>query len=101
VIFDNAVNLPDALIADDGSIAIRLVKDEFCRHLIKRLRKPIVSTSANISGRPSPRFFDEVSEEIKIAVDHIVAWRKEDKTPSQPSQIIRWKGEGEYEVIRK
>lgn len=100
VIFDNAVNLPDALIAEDGSIAIRIIQDEFCRHLIKRLRKPIVSTSANISGQPSPKFFDEVSEEIKAAVDHLVQWRQEDKTAAQPSQIVKWKGEGNYEVIR-
>jgi L-threonylcarbamoyladenylate synthase len=101
VIFDGAVNLPAALIAEDGSIAIRIVQDEFCRHLIRRLRKPIVSTSANISGQPSPRFFDEISGEIKSQVDHIVQWRQDDKTPSQPSQIIRWKGEGQFEFIRK
>lgn len=100
VVFENAVNLPDNLIAEDGSIAIRIVQDEFCRHLIKRLRKPIVSTSANISGQPSPGFFDEVSNEIKQAVDGIVQWRQDDKTPSQPSQIIRWQGNGLYKVIR-
>src|SRR5436305_8010713 len=55
IIFDNAVNLPDNLVAEDGSIAIRLTKDEFCRHLIKRLQKPIVSTSANVSGQPYPK----------------------------------------------
>ena len=101
VIFDGAINLPDALIAEDGSIAIRIVQDEFCRHLIRRLRKPIVSTSANISGQPSPRFYDEISEAIKAQVDHIVQWRQEDKTPSLPSQIIRWKGNGEFDYIRK
>jgi L-threonylcarbamoyladenylate synthase len=101
IIFDNAINLPDNLIAEDGSIAIRIVRDEFCRHLVKRLRHPLVSTSANISGQPSPRFFDEVSEEIKLAADHVVQWRQEDKTPSQPSQIIKWKENGEYEVIRR
>ena len=101
VIFDNAVNLPDNLIADDGSIAIRIVRDEFCRHLIKRLRKPLVSTSANISGQPSPKFFDEVSGEIKHGVDHIAQWRRADKTPSQPSQIIRWKDNGTYEFVRR
>lgn len=100
VIFKGAINLPDALIAEDGSIAIRIVQDEFCRHLIKRLRKPIVSTSANISGQPSPRFFDEISKEVKAQVDHIVGWRQEDKTPSLPSQIIRWR-RGEVEYIRK
>jgi L-threonylcarbamoyladenylate synthase len=100
IIFDGAINLPDSLIADDGSIAIRIVKDDFCRHLIKRLRKPIISTSANKSGEGSPRFFDEVSGPIKQAVDYIVQWRQTDRTPSQPSQIIRWKQEGRYEIIR-
>ena len=101
VIFETAINLPDNLIADNGSIAIRIVKDDFCRHLIKRLRKPIVYTSANVSGQPSPRFFNEVSKEIKSAVDHIVQWRQGDNTPSQPSQIIRWKKDGTPEYIRK
>jgi len=101
IIFENAIHLPDNLIAEDGSIAIRLVKDDFCRHIIKRLRHPIVSTSANISGQPSPRFFDEVSDEIKTAVDHIVQWRRDDKTTSQPSQIIRWKEDGTPEFLRK
>ena len=101
VIFDGAVNLPDALVAEDGSIAIRIVQDEFCRHLVRRLRKPVVSTSANRSGQPSPRFFNEISEEIKAGVDYIVNWRQDDQTPSQPSQIIRWKGEGQFEYIRK
>lgn len=100
IIFENAINLPDSLIAEDGSIAIRIVQDEFCRHLIKRLRKPIVSTSANISGQPSPKYFDEISDEIKGSVDHIVKWRQEDKTPSQPSQIIKWRDGNNYEVIR-
>ncbi|MBB1286389.1 threonylcarbamoyl-AMP synthase [Flavisolibacter sp. BT320] len=100
VIFEGAIGLPPNLVAEDGSIAIRIVQDEFCRHLIRRLRKPVVSTSANISGQPSPRFFDEISEEIKASVDHKVTWRQEDKTPSQPSQIIRWKN-GAVEYIRK
>lgn len=100
VIFENAVNLPDVLIAEDGSIGIRMVKDEFCRHVIKRLRKPIISTSANISGQPSPKFFDDIAEEIKTGVDHIVQWRQEDKKPAQPSQIIKWKDGSSYEIIR-
>lgn len=100
IIFESAINLPENLIAEDGSIAIRIVQDEFCRHLIKRLRKPIVSTSANISGQPSPKFFDEISDEIKSSADYVVQWRRDDKTPSQPSQIIKWKNNGNYEVIR-
>lgn len=100
VIFEGAINLPPNLVSEDGSIAIRLVQDEFCRHLVRRLRKPLVSTSANISGQPSPRFFDEVSGEIKSGVDYIVQWRQEDKTPAQPSQIIRWRNGG-VEYIRR
>jgi L-threonylcarbamoyladenylate synthase len=76
------------------------VKDDFCRYLIKRLGKPIVSTSANISGEPSPKFFDEIADKIRTGVDYIVQWRKGDKMPAQPSQIIRWKRDGTHEIIR-
>jgi L-threonylcarbamoyladenylate synthase len=100
VIFDQAINLPDSLIAEDGSIAIRLVKDEFCRHLVKRLRKPLVSTSANISGQPSPASYKNVSQAIRDQADHIVGWRQDDEKPAQPSRIVKWQGEGRYTVIR-
>ncbi|MGZ3951030.1 MAG: L-threonylcarbamoyladenylate synthase, partial [Flavisolibacter sp.] len=71
IIFEHAVGLPDNLVADDGSIAIRIARDEFCRHLVKRLKRPIVSTSANISGHPSPKNFSEVSDTIRNAVNHV------------------------------
>jgi L-threonylcarbamoyladenylate synthase len=100
VIFDHAINLPDNLIAEDGSIAIRLVRDEFCRHLVKRLRKPVVSTSANISGQPSPASFKDVSSAIKNQVDHIVAWRQEEEKPAIPSRIVKWNQDGGYTIIR-
>ncbi|HEX2608862.1 MAG TPA: L-threonylcarbamoyladenylate synthase [Flavisolibacter sp.] len=100
IIFEQALALPDNLVASDGSIAIRIVRDEFCRHLIKRLQKPLVSTSANISGEPSPQNFDAVSEAIRKGVDHIVKWRQDDHTPSQPSHIIKWYNDGRKEVIR-
>lgn len=100
IIFEHAVGLADNLIAENGSIAIRIVKDEFCRHLIRRLRKPIVSTSANISGQPSPKNFSDVSEEIKTAVDHIVGWRQDDRSIALPSQIIKWNNDGTRTVIR-
>lgn len=100
IIFEHAIGLPDNLVAEDGSIAIRIARDEFCRHLIKRLRKPIVSTSANISGRPSPKNFSEVSPEIKNAVDHVVEWRQQDTSIAQPSQIIKWNNDGSHVVIR-
>ena len=100
IIFEHALGLPDNLVAEDGSIAVRIVRDEFCRHLIKRLRKPIVSTSANISGQTSPKNFSEVSEEIKTVVGHIVKWRQDDTTLAQPSQIIKWNNDGTRTVIR-
>jgi len=100
VIFENAIGLPDNLVPEDGSIAIRIVKDEFCRHLIKRLRKPVVSTSANISDQLTPQIFTQVSEKIKLEVDHIVQWRQNDTTLSAPSQIIKWSN-GSVEFIRK
>ena len=100
IIFENAIGLPHNLIAEDGSIAIRIVKDEFCRHLIKRLQKPIVSTSANISGQLSPSVFSEIPGEIKRQVDHVVQWRQDDITPVQPSQIIKWSNDGTVKVIR-
>jgi L-threonylcarbamoyladenylate synthase len=91
VIYEGALGLADNLVADDGSIAVRIVQDDFCRHLTKRLRKPIVSTSANISGAITPKTFSEISEEIKTGVDHVVQWRQDDEQTSQPSQIMRWK----------
>lgn len=100
IIFEHAVGLPANLVAEDGSIAIRVARDEFCKHLIKRLRRPIVSTSANISGQGSPKFFAEISDEIKKAVDHVVKWRQDDSTPSLPSQIIKWNNDGTRTVIR-
>lgn len=100
VIFSHGVNLPSLVLAEDGSVAIRLVQDEFCRHLIKRLGKPIVSTSANVSGQPSPSIFREVSTEIKNGVDYTVKWRQDELSYSTPSQIIKWYSNGRYDVIR-
>jgi L-threonylcarbamoyladenylate synthase len=100
IIFENAIGLPANLVAQDGSIAIRVVRDEFCKHLIKRLRKPIVSTSANISGEPAPQTFSQISEPIRKQVDYVVQWRQEDETPALPSQIIKWNADGTKTVIR-
>lgn len=100
VIYEGAIGLAENLVAPDGSLAIRIVQDEFCRHLVKRLRRPIVSTSANISGAPTPQSFQQISEEIKTGVDHVVKWRQDDNTPAQPSQIIKWQN-GTVIYIRK
>ena len=88
-------------MAEDGSIGIRIVQEEFCDKLLTRFKKPIVSTSANISGEKSPAFFDEISEEIKDAVDYIVEYRQDDLTPSKPSSIIKLGPSGQIDILRK
>src|SRR6188768_1043505 len=99
VVYEGALGFADNLVAKDGSIAIRICKDEFCRQLIKRFRKPIVSTSANISGAPAPKFFKEISDQIKNGVDYVVQYRRDDETISQPSSLIKWNN-GKVIVLR-
>ncbi len=100
IIYEGAIGIADDLIADDGTAAIRIVNEPFCRHLINRFKKPIVSTSANISGEPSPRFFSEISTDIINQVDYVVRYRQDDATIHQPSSIIKWEKNGSVTVIR-
>jgi L-threonylcarbamoyladenylate synthase len=100
VIYDGALGFADNLITKDGSIAIRICKDEFCRHLVKRFRKPIVSTSANISGMPAPKIFKEIADEIKKGVDLVVEYRQHDETPARPSSLIKWDN-GNVTILRE
>ena len=100
IIYDAAIGLASNLIAEDGTIAIRIAKDEFCRHLIKRFRSPIVSTSANLSGETTPATFEEVSNEILQSVDYVVKYRQDDHSKSIPSTIVKWEG-GELKIIRR
>jgi len=99
VVYEGALGFADNIVAKDGSIAIRICKDEFCRQLIKRFRKPIVSTSANISGMPAPKFFKEISDEIKSGVDYIVQYKQQDETSAQPSSLIKWDN-GNVTILR-
>jgi L-threonylcarbamoyladenylate synthase len=101
IIFPNAKNLATNLIATDRSIGIRITKEQFTQQLIQRFRKPIVSTSANISGQRTPRNFYEISEEIKNAVDYVVRYRRDDLSISTPSSIIKLGTRGEIKIIRK
>lgn len=101
VIYPNAKNLAKNLIAEDGTIGIRFTKEAFTAQLLQRFRKPLVSTSANISGENSPAFFDEISEEIKNQVDYIVEYRQNDTSPTQPSSIIKLGAGGRIDIIRK
>lgn len=99
-IFKNAIHLPNNLINEDGSIAIRIVQDDFCRELINQLKKPVVSTSANISGEKFPQNFTEISKEIKNGVDCIVQHRQNDFSKSVPSSIIKLNENDEIDFIR-
>jgi L-threonylcarbamoyladenylate synthase len=99
VIYENAIGLAENILSEDGSVAIRIVKDEFCRHLIKRFRKPIVSTSANLSGEPSPSNFQDISDHIRRRVDYIVKYRQDDNKLKTSSTIIEWK-DGKPNILR-
>jgi L-threonylcarbamoyladenylate synthase len=99
VIYEGALGLAANLLEQDGSVGIRICKDPFCRHLIKRFRKPIVSTSANISGQQSPANFQDIADSIKNGVDYVVQWRQEEKKEAEASSIIRWNN-GKVEIIR-
>ena len=100
IIYSNAKNLAPNLLAEDGSVGIRVTNEEFSQKLCERFRRPLVSTSANVSGEPSPANFEEISETIKKGVDYIVGYRQEDKTPAEPSHIIKLGAGGLVRVIR-
>lgn len=99
VIYEGAIGLAENLVGADGSIAIRLCREDFCRHLLKRFRKPLVSTSANLSGTPTAASFAAISAEIRGGVDYVVQYRQDDTTPASPSAVISWKN-GQVNIIR-
>jgi L-threonylcarbamoyladenylate synthase len=90
VIYPGAIGVADNLVHEDGSIAIRIVQEQFCRHLLKRFRKPIVSTSANLSGDPPPKKFSEVLNHIRTSVDYVVNYRQDDETETESSALVRF-----------
>jgi len=101
IIYSEAKNLAKNLIPSDESIGIRITKDLFTQRLISKFGKPIVSTSANISGEPSPHNFLEISQDIIDTVDYTVKWRQNDISKSEPSGIIKLKPNGEVQIIRE
>jgi len=100
VVYEGAIGLADNLVGKDGSVAIRITDDTFCKHLIKRFRKPIVSTSANVSGEPPARYFSEIKDEIKNGVDFVVKYRQDDDNIASPSMVIRWNKDATVTVLR-
>lgn len=101
IILDNAVNLAPNLIADDGSIGIRITNEEFSHELCFRFQKAIVSTSANISGHPAAQNYCDIDPLILDVVDYVCESRRNEKKPHKPSSIIKLKADGEVSVIRK
>jgi L-threonylcarbamoyladenylate synthase len=101
IIYSNAKNLAENVVADDGSIGIRIVNHPFCEQLLQRFRKPIVSTSANISGDPSARNFSEISEEIINGVDYVVKFGQQELANGTASTIMKLDPSGKFEFIRK
>lgn len=100
IIYDGARNLAPSLLAEDGSVGIRVTHEEFSRNLCQRMRRAIVSTSANISGQPSPKCFADISPEILDAVDYVCTSRRDERVNPPASNIIKLKADGEVKIIR-
>ena len=100
IIYDDPIRVAENIIAEDNTLAIRVTKDPFCKELTKRLRRPLVSTSANISGQPTPASFSQISPEILKGVDYVVNLHRSKKS-SKPSAIIKLGNDGTVKVIRK
>lgn len=101
IIYDQGCGLAHNLLGIDGSIGIRVTSERFSAALCRKLRRPVVSTSANISGQPSPKFFREISSEIINGVDYVATYRRDDIEPHAPSCIIKLSNSGEVKIIRE
>ena len=100
IVYDDPIRISENLIAADNSLAIRIADDEFCKKLIRKFRRPLVSTSANISGEKTPSNFQEISKEILEGVDYVVNLQQAKKS-DKPSTIIKIKNDGTVKVIRE
>lgn len=101
IVYDGAIGLAPNLVQDDGTIAIRIVQDKFCRHLLKRFRKPIVSTSANLSGEITPGIFREILNPIRTAVDYVVHYNQDEDKHAQSSAVVKLNRDGTITIIRE
>jgi len=101
VIYSHAKNLAPDLLGDDGSVGIRITRETFSQRLCERFRKPVVSTSANISGQPAPASFAEITDEIIQGVDYVVRYRQKETIHTKPSGIVRVDDDGLIQIIRE
>lgn len=100
IIYDDPIRVAENIIADDNSLGLRVVQDEFCKKLVRKFRRPVVATSANISGEKTPKNFKEISQVIKDGVDYIVPFAQ-NETLDKPSAIIKLTKDGQVKVIRE
>jgi L-threonylcarbamoyladenylate synthase len=100
IIYEHALEFPENALSEDGSVAMRVVNDPFCKALIKRFRKPIVSTSANLSGEPTPANYSLIDSVVKQRADYIVQYRQNDQTYVQPSRLIKLNDDGSWQTLR-
>lgn len=100
LIYPHARNMATNLIAEDGSIGIRITNEAFSKALCVQLKHPLVSTSANISGHPSARFYAEIEQEILDGADYVCRFRRDDDYPADPSSIIKINNDGSFKIIR-
>ena len=101
IIYPNARHLAQNLIAEDGSVGIRITNEPFSKALCAQLKRPLVSTSANISGQPTARFFHEIAQEVLDGADYVCLFRRDDETPHQPSSIIKVNTDNTFIIIRQ
>ena len=100
IVYDRGRSLAEGVASADGSVGVRICADPFCDELITALRKPLVSTSANISGSNAPALFDEISEELKASIDYVCLWRQDDRSRAKASSVIRVSGNGVVKILR-
>ena len=100
IIYPGATGLADNLLAEDGSIGIRVTEETFSRELIRSFGKPLVSSSANITGESPPASFAEISDRIRLAVDHVANWKQNEHKKRKPSGILKVSLNGEIKIIR-
>lgn len=101
IVYSDAKNLAENAIAEDGSIGIRIVNHPFCQQLLQRFKKPIISTSANLSGQISSGKFDDIADEIKLGVDYVVKYGQNYDAVGKPSMVMKLDPSGKFEFLRK
>ncbi|MDR3194194.1 MAG: threonylcarbamoyl-AMP synthase [Tannerella sp.] len=101
IVYAGARNVASNLPGEDGSLGVRITKEAFSSQLCRMFRKPVVSTSANVSGQPAPALFREIAEEIRTGVDYVVHYRRDETTPAKPSGILKLGAGGLVQVIRE